>query len=123
MTVNIKSETLNELEEIASQYGLEADDLLNKALKNYRRQLEETKIEAEKQHFLRQHSLLKKNYLGRFIALHHGQIVDHDQDFETLHRRIRQKYGREAILMRRVEEEPDRPLVWRSPRFHWSKSA
>ncbi|MBI1879477.1 MAG: hypothetical protein HYR94_14870 [Chloroflexi bacterium] len=118
MTINLKSETLHELEEIASQYGLEADDLLNKALKNYRRQLEEAKIETEKQQFLSQYAQLKQIYLGQFIAMHQGQVVDHDSNFEILHRRIRQKYGREAILMRRVEEEPDRPLMWRSPRGH-----
>jgi hypothetical protein len=118
--MNLKTETLNDLAEMANQYGLDADELLNKALKSYRRQLEEAKIEAEKQEYLRQHTQLKQTYLGQFIAMHHGQVIDHDQKFETLHRRIRQKYGREAILMRRVEEEPDRPLVWRSPRIHWS---
>lgn len=83
-------------------------------LRNYRRQLEEAKIEAEKQQFLRQHLQLKQTYLGQFIAMHRGQVIDHDQDFETLHRRIRQKYGREAILIRQVEPEPDRLLIVRS---------
>jgi hypothetical protein len=123
MTVNLKSETLNDLAEMASQYGLDANELLNKALRNYRRQLEEAKIEAEKQQFLRQHPQLKQTYLGQFIAMHRSQVIDHDQDFETLHRRIRQKYGREAILIRQVELEPDRPLIVRSPRIHWSNPA
>jgi hypothetical protein len=115
--INLKTETLNGLAEMANQYGLDADELLNKALKSYRRQLEEIKIEAEKQEYLRQHAQLKRIYLGHFIAMHNGQVIDHDQNFEAIHRRIRQKYGREAILVRRVEEEPDRPLIWRSPRI------
>lgn len=105
---------------MATQYGLDANDLLNKALKNYRRQLEEAKIETEKQHFLSQHTQLKETYLNQFVAVHHGNVIDHDQSFEKLHYRIRQKYGREAILIRRVEEEPDRPLMMRSPRVRWN---
>lgn len=120
MTINLKAETLNNLKEMAGQYGLDANELLNKALRNYRRQLEEAKIEAEKRQFLAQHFQLKQTYLGQFVAMHNGQVVDYDQDFETLHRRIRQKYGREAILIRQVEPEPDRPLIMRSPRIHWS---
>jgi hypothetical protein len=122
MTVNLRSESLTSLEEMAAQYGLDADELLNQALKSYRRKLEEAKIEAEKQSFLAQHAQLKEMYLNKFIAMHHGQVIDQDENFENLHHRIRQKYGRQAILLRRVEEEPDRPLVMRSPRIRWSLS-
>jgi hypothetical protein len=119
MTLNLSSKSLTNLEEMAVQYGLDADELLNQALKSYRRKLEEAKIEAEKQHFLSQHAQIKKVYLNKFVAVHQGQVVDHDESFESLHRRIRQKYGRQAILIRRVEEEPDPPLVMRSPRIWW----
>ncbi len=117
MVVKLKTESLTDLAEMADHYGLAVDDLLHQALKAYRRHLEETKIQTEKQQFLRQHSELKKVYQGQFVAVHYGKVVDHDNDFESLHQRIRQKYGREAILIRRVEEEPDRPLVWRTPRL------
>ena len=123
IVLKLKSETLLDIEEMAIQYGLDANELLHKALKNYRRQLEAAKIEAEKRDFLRQHAQLKKIYLGQFIAMHHGQVVDHNQDFEALHNRIRQKYGREAILLRQVETEPDRPLIiMRSPRMRLGNS-
>lgn len=120
MALNLSSNNLTYLEEIASQYGLDADELLSKALKDYRRKLEEAKIEAEKQSFLSQHPQLKETYLNKFIAMHQGRVVDHDESFEILHRRIRQKYGRQAILIRQVEEEPDRPLMMRTPRVRWS---
>ncbi len=120
MAISLSSETLVNLEKMAIQYDFDVDDLLNKAIKNYRRQLEEAKIEAEKQSFLSQHAQLKKTYLNQFIAMHHNKVIDHDQSFKKLHHRIRQKYGREAILIRQVEEEPDRPLMMRSPRVRWS---
>lgn len=122
MTINLKSETLTDLEALATQYNIDADKLFTDALKTYRRRLEETKIENEKQSYLRLHKQLKETYLGQFIAMHHGKIIDQDQNFETLHQRIRQKYGREAILIRRVEGEPDRPLMTRSPKIRWDVS-
>jgi len=121
MTLNLSPHTLTALEEMATHYGLDANELIDNALKIYRRRLEETKIEAEKRQFLVQHNRLKENYLGQFIAMHEGQVVDHDPDFVSLHQRIRQKYGHEAILIRRVEIEPDRPLLMRSPRIRWSQ--
>jgi len=118
--LNLKAEILADLEELAQQYELDANEVLTQALKTYRRRLEETKIEMEKKQFLAQHSRLKDTYLGQFVAMHHGQVVDHGLDFETLHQRIRHKFGREAILIRRVEEEPDPPLMIRSPKVRWS---
>lgn len=118
MALQLKNELLVDLEKLASQYELDANDLLSSALKAYRRQLEEAKIESEKRAFLSQHSHLKATYLGQFIAIHQGQVVDYDPSFEPLHRRIRQKYGREAILIRQVEEEADRPMLIRSPRIY-----
>ncbi len=120
MVLRLNPETLSELEKMADQYDVDANRLLENALKAYRRQLEEEKSKLEKQHFLSQHAKLKEAYLGHFIAMDHGQVVDHDLSFETLHQRIRQQFGRQAILIRRVEVEPDRPLMIRSPKFRWS---
>ncbi len=121
MTFQLTTENLNYLEDMAINYNLDINELLDRALKKYRRYMEERKIETEKKEFLRQHTQLKQTYLGRFIAMHQGQVIDHDQDVVLLHQRIRRKYGREAILIRQVEEEPERPLIMRSPRLHWNK--
>ena len=121
MSLNLNHQVVTNIKEMAGQYNLDANDLLTQALKNYRRKLEEAKIKTEKQHFLRQHSQLKTLYLGMYIAMHQGQIVDYDAHFESLHRRIRQTYGRTAILIREVKPDPDPPLMLRSPRVRWSK--
>ena len=46
--LNLKAEILADLEELAQQYELDANEVLTQALKTYRRRLEETKIEMEK---------------------------------------------------------------------------
>ena len=48
--------------------------------------------------------------MKRQEAIHNGKVVDHDQDFQSLHSRIRQRFGRQPVLLRRVEAEPER--VW-----------
>jgi hypothetical protein len=69
-------------------------------------QLEEQKLEAEVQAFERMHPQLVKQYLGQFVAVHEGQIVDADVDFETLFLRL-EKYLRDVpVLIRQVSAEP-----------------
>jgi hypothetical protein len=58
--------------------------------------------------------------LGEYVAIHNRQVVDRDREFQMLHTRIRQRYGRQAVLIRKVEPLADRELVFRSPRFEES---
>lgn len=63
------------------------------------------------------HAELAEKYLGQYVAIHNGKVVDHDKDFHSLHSRIRQRFGRQPVLLRRVEAEPERVLAFRSPRL------
>lgn len=63
------------------------------------------------------HVELVEDYLGQYVAIHDGKSVDHDPDFSTLHERIRKRFGRQVVLIQRVETEPERELVFRSPRL------
>jgi len=63
------------------------------------------------------HAELVAKYLGQYVAIHNDQVVDHDESFQPLHARIRHRFGRQPVLLRLVEAEPKRVLVFRSPRF------
>ncbi|MEE8390566.1 MAG: DUF5678 domain-containing protein [Anaerolineae bacterium] len=63
------------------------------------------------------HAELVKQHQGQVVAIHEGQVIDHDEDFEALHRRIRKRFGRTAVLLRRVGPEPEWVLTFRSPHF------
>ena len=91
--------------------------LVEDAVRTYLRELEREKIKTEAKAFRKLHTELVKQYLGRYVAIHHGQVVDHDEDFHALHQRIRQQFGRQPVLLRRVTSEPERVLVMRSPRL------
>ncbi|MEA3397766.1 MAG: DUF5678 domain-containing protein [Chloroflexota bacterium] len=63
-------------------------------------------------------SQLVAKYLGNYVAIHNGKVVDHDPDVRTLHLRIRRRYGRAPILLRQVTKDMEQPeMVFRSPKL------
>ena len=84
--------------------------------------VQEQKIQKEAKSFRDMHAELVKQYQGQVVAIHEGWVVDHDQDFVPLHRRIRKRFGRTAVLLLRAGSEPERVLTFRSPRFTVSPS-
>lgn len=100
---------------IASQESRKPDELVESAVRDYLRGLQRKKIEAEVRAYETMHAELVR-------ALHHGKLVDFDEDFQTLHQRIRQRYGNEAVLIRRVEAMAQPELLFRSPRFETERS-
>jgi hypothetical protein len=116
-TVALQSSLMEQLEQVASEQDLMPDELLETALQAYLQKLAREKIKAEALAFQTMHPELVKDYLGQYVAMHKGKVVDHDPDFQALHRRVRQRFGRQAILLRRVEATPEHEMVFRSPRF------
>jgi hypothetical protein len=66
---------------------------------------------------LEQHSQLLPEFRNEHVAFHQGKLVDHDKDFQALHRRIRQQFGRQPVLLRQVTGEAERTWTFRSPRL------
>lgn len=63
------------------------------------------------------HSQLVKDYFGQYVAIHNGQLVDHDPDPVALLERMRARYPGETVLRRIVEPTAERELHLRNPRF------
>lgn len=81
------------------------------------RQAEHDKLARELTAYKALHPTLVKDYLGQYVAIHNGELVDHDLEFSDLHQRIRQRFGCQTVLLHRVELGLERELVFRSPRF------
>jgi len=71
----------------------------------------------EAEAYQRLHPDLVKHWLGHYVAIYQGQVVDQDQDEEALLERRRCNYAGKVVLIRRVETEAEPELVLRSPRF------
>jgi hypothetical protein len=63
------------------------------------------------------HSHLVQQYLGQYVAIYQGQVVDHDVDAIALLKRVKKHYPTQIVLRRKVEKQPEPVLQFRSPRF------
>lgn len=63
------------------------------------------------------HEELKQSYLGQFIAMRQGKVIDADADEQLLIARVRERFPADVILFRKVQEMLPPLLVFRSPRF------
>ena len=61
------------------------------------------------------HGELVTRYLGQYVALWNGQLIDHDHDPVALLQRVREQYPGQVILRQKVERTPERVLRIRHP--------
>lgn len=115
--VPLDPDLVEALRQITAEQGVSLKSVLSDLVRNYVREARREKIGAESERFQAMHAELKKKYLGQHVAVHEGQVVDHDSDPRALVRRIRQRFGRAPILVTQVEEKPVREFVIRSPRL------
>ncbi|MEM7537723.1 MAG: DUF5678 domain-containing protein [Chloroflexota bacterium] len=71
----------------------------------------------ERDAYIKIHPTLLKEYFGEHVAIYNGELVDHDTDYSALFKRVDEKYPDEFVLMRPVEEKPEREFHFRSIRF------
>jgi hypothetical protein len=130
--VSLPDHTAEKLQRIAASRGMDTTQLLVQLVEEYladqfvpqsgpeeRERVEQrSKIEREQQLYEAQHTDLLAGYQGQYIAMHEGKVVDQDVDRIALSRRIRQHYGRTAVLITQVREEPRLIINLRSPRRH-----
>lgn len=64
------------------------------------------------------HSELVRKYEGQYVAIHKGQLVDHDPDPIVLLQRVRAQFPNETVLRRKVEAHPEREIRMRHPRIY-----
>ena len=75
------------------------------------------KIAQEQGAYEAQHATLYHKFVGQFIAIHEGTVVDHDVARVTLSRRIRATYGKQPILITPVLAKPQRVFRVSRPRL------
>ncbi len=63
------------------------------------------------------HAELVNVYLGQYVAIYQGQVIDHDFDPVALHQRLAAQYAGKVVLSRKVQEDAIPVLQMRSPRL------
>jgi glutamyl-tRNA reductase len=116
-TVAVKPELYKRVEEAAQEHKASVDEILTKAIERYLWELDRRKVSNESQVYRQQHTKLKGQYLGKYIAMHDGQVVDHDSDFRVLRQRVRQRFGRTPVMITLVEDIADQTFARRGFRL------
>jgi hypothetical protein len=78
---------------------------------------EDPAVEREMQAYIAMHPVLKKTHFGKHVAIYEGRLIDSDDDYDTLTRRIDAQYPERFVWASTVDEEPIKTFVFRSPRL------
>jgi hypothetical protein len=114
-TIVLRPDLREALESSATRERRTVNELVNDAVGLYVHRLQQEKIDREAAAYERLHAELRDQYRGQWVAIHDQQMVDHDPDSESLYRRIRDKYGRTSVLIRRVTDSPTEEIWMRTP--------
>jgi len=107
----IEPQLYDRVAQAANEHKIGIDRLLTEAIRRYLWELDRRRISEESLTYQQRHVELKAHYLGEYIAMCDGQVVDHGPDVVVLRQRVRQRFGRKPVMITLVEEVAERPLA------------
>lgn len=116
-TVVIEPELYKRVEQAAREHNTSTNEILSQATRQYLWELNRRKISEESKIYRQQYPQLKAKYLGQYIAMHDGQVVEHDTDFSSLRQRVRQRFGKTPVMITMVEDTAEPTLIRRGFRM------
>ncbi len=104
--VTLDSKLAEQLKQTIAQKGVSADSVFADLVQQYLDEAREAKIRVEFERYQVMHAELKEKYLGQYVAVHGGEVVDVDPDVNILIKRVRQRLGQIPVLFTPVEKSP-----------------
>jgi len=101
---------IERIRHIAQETNRDTTQIVEAAVQAYLDQLEQEKIHEETEAFWAMQVDLATRYPGEYIAVHQGQVVDHDPDIVSLEQRVAEQLGEVAVLIAPVTDTPRRDL-------------
>jgi hypothetical protein len=118
-TITLDTDLVKQVERVAKHQETAVETLVHQAVTEYLERLRDEKLELEAKAFEKIHTNLLRQYSNQFVAMHDGQVIDHDADFEPLFLRIQKQFQDVPVLIRAVRPEPI--LELRGPRLRLAK--
>ncbi len=115
--IDLNLRLLEQIQWIAQWQRVTADELAARALSSYLERLEWEKLQSEMDAFQAQLPALLAAYPDQYVAVHEGQVIDHDTDLRALHGRVYAGMGSIPVLLQKVTAEPVADILVRSPRL------
>ena len=116
-TITLEPQLTAEILKLTGDDSQEAESFVNRVLWKQLANVRRDKLVQEQIHFERQHSQLLLQFEGEYIAMHNGQVIDHDKNLRDLHLRVAEQHGRTPILLKQVTESMDMHLIDRPKRL------
>jgi hypothetical protein len=102
---------IERVQHLARETNQDTIQVVETAVQAYLDRLDREKIHEETEAFWAMQTDLFARYPGEYVAIHQGQVVDHDANVVRLEQRVAQQWGELAILIAPVTSEPRRDLT------------
>ena len=123
MTVTIPSQLYKRVQFVAQKQRRPVNDVAQEMLEQGLLSLESLvtnpEKEREKNAFRRLHTALLEQYIGEYVAIYGGELVDHDANQAELVARIDKKYPDLFVLIRPVRQGPE--IVYEHRSMRWAQ--
>ena len=101
---------IERIRNVARETNRDTTQVVETAVQAYLDQLDREKLHQESEAFWAMQADLVAHYPGEYVAVHQGQVVDHDPDVVRLEQRVAERWGEVPILIAPVTDEARRDL-------------
>jgi hypothetical protein len=95
---------IERIRHVARETNRDTTQVVEAAVQAYLDPLDRDKIHEEAEAFWAMQADLIARYPGEYVAVHQGQVVDHDPDVVRLEQRVEEQWGQSAILIAPVTD-------------------
>lgn len=114
--IDLSPRLLEQIERLAQWQQVTVEAVTERAVSDYLDRLEWEKLQVEMSAFQAQLPTLLAMYPDQYVAIHDGQVIDHDADLRTLHSRVYARMGSIPVLLQKVTADSAPDILIRSPR-------
>jgi hypothetical protein len=117
-TIQLVPDLAEQIESLVGSDPAKTQAFIENAVRTQIARLHQSKIRRETEAYMAQHQELLAAYPEQYIAMHQGNVIDHDTNLRTLHLRVYQELGHTPVLLKKVTDATaTRELVFHSPRL------
>lgn len=121
VTLNLPDAVYQQIKTASQETSQPIDEIVANAIRQVFPELDthedRSAMQAEVAAFEALHAQLWHQYPHQFVAIYHGDVVDHDVDEVALIQRLDKEYADKTILVRQVRSKLPEVLSFRSPRL------
>lgn len=115
VAISLPDDWIEQLNRTADSQNTDLATVLKQAVEHYLSEQARRAIDREQVAYTERHAELLERYAGQYIAIQHGEVIDHDDDRVALSQRIRARYGRSPVFITPVLAQAQQTITVPSP--------